>query len=143
MFPSLALRVGEISDTHQKGRHTTTHRALYRLPDGGLLIDVPGMRELRVADVETALDSVFDEIAALAEQCRFADCQHDSEPGCAVQQAIANGQLDNRRLDSYRKLLRENAQATATIAEKRAKFRDFARVVKQAKSIKQAGKDAS
>jgi ribosome biogenesis GTPase len=126
-----------IRETDAKGRHTTTHRALYRLPGGALVIDVPGMRELRVADVEAALDDVFDDIQALAAQCRFGDCAHESEPGCAVKKAIEAGSLDERRLLSYRKLQRENDQATATIAERRAAERGFARVVDQAKNWKQ------
>lgn len=126
-----------IRETDAKGRHTTTHRALYRLPGGALVIDVPGMRELRVADVEAALDDLFDDIQALAAQCRFGDCAHDSEPGCAVKQAIEAGSLDERRLVSYRKLQRENDQATATIAERRAAERGFARVVDEAKNWKQ------
>jgi len=125
-----------IREADAKGRHTTTHRALYRLPDGALLIDVPGMRELRVADVEAALDDVFDDIQALAARCRFGDCAHDSEPGCAVKEAIEAGRLDERRLLSFRKLQRENEQATATIAERRAAERGFARVVDEAKNWK-------
>jgi ribosome biogenesis GTPase len=120
-----------------KGRHTTTHRALYRLPRGGLMIDVPGMRELRVTDVDEALAEVFDDIELLAEQCRFGDCAHDAEPGCAIKAAIETGELDARRLASYQKLQRENAEATATIAQRRAKERGFARVVAEAKDWKQ------
>ncbi len=126
----------DIREQDKKGRHTTTHRALYRLPDGGLMIDVPGMRELRVADVEEALAEVFDDIEELALGCKFSDCKHDSEPGCAVKAAVENGSLDPRRLASYQKLRRENAQATATIAERRAHERGFARVVEQAKWVK-------
>jgi ribosome biogenesis GTPase len=126
-----------IRETDAKGRHTTTHRALYRLPGGALVIDVPGMRELRVADVEAALDDVFDDIQALAARCRFGDCAHESEPGCAVKRAIEAGRLDERRLLSFRKLQRENDQATATIAERRAAERGFARVVDEAKNWKQ------
>jgi ribosome biogenesis GTPase len=128
---------GGIREQDQKGRHTTTHRQLHVLPTGGLLIDVPGMRELRVADVEESLDTVFQDIAQLATQCRFGDCQHESEPGCAVLQALAEDRLEARRLDNYKKLLRETAFATATLAEKRAHGRDFARLVKQVKLLKQ------
>jgi ribosome biogenesis GTPase len=87
-----------------KGRHTTTHRSLHLLPDGGLLVDNPGMRELTLADVESGLERLFADVAELAAQCRFGDCRHEAEPGCAVQAAIAAGELDPRRLDSYRKL---------------------------------------
>jgi len=128
---------GTIREDDKKGRHTTTHRELHILPSGGLLIDVPGMRELRIADVDSGIEAVFDDIESLAEECRFGDCQHESEPGCAVQRAVADGTLDSRRLANYRKLLRENALATSTLAEKRARDRDFSKMVKSVKTIKQ------
>jgi len=129
---------GEIREQDRKGRHTTTHRQLHALPDGGLLIDVPGMRELRVADVDQSLSTVFKDIEALATQCRFADCHHDSESGCAVMKAIETDSIDSRRLSNYKKLLRENAQATTTLAQKRQQGKDFARMVKEVKRIKQS-----
>lgn len=94
-----------------RGVHTTTHRQLIRLPHGGLIIDTPGMRELQLVD-ENGLDEVFSEIEALAEQCRFRDCRHHSEPGCAVKAAVEDGTLPEERLDHYRKLAKE-AQANA------------------------------
>lgn len=133
---SLAL-TGEIRDDDKKGRHTTTHRELHILPSGGLLIDVPGMRELRVAEIKGSLDAVFDDIDTLAAQCKFADCSHETEPGCAVRRAIEAGDLESRRLANYKKLLRENALATATLAEKRAQGRGFAKMVKEVKAMKQ------
>jgi ribosome biogenesis GTPase len=127
----------EIRDRDKKGRHTTTHRSLHKLPTGGLLIDVPGMRELKVADIDQSLSTVFEDVESLASLCQFIDCSHQSEPGCAVQQAIKAGQIEKRRLNSYLKLCRENSLATITLAEKRAKGREFAKVVKQAKFWKQ------
>jgi len=127
----------EIREQDKKGRHTTTHRQLHALPSGGLLIDVPGMRELRVAEIEHSLGAVFADIETLAEHCRFADCKHESEPGCAVLRAIDENKLDSRRLANYQKLRRENALATTTLAEKHAQGRSFARIVKQAKQLKQ------
>lgn len=128
---------GDVREQDKKGRHTTTHRELHMLPAGGLLIDVPGMRELRVAELDQSIDSVFADIQLLATQCRFADCGHEAEPGCAVRQAIQNNELDDRRLANYRKLQRENALATATLAEKRSQDRNFAKMVKAGKRIKQ------
>jgi ribosome biogenesis GTPase / thiamine phosphate phosphatase len=125
----------------QKGRHTTTHRALYKLPTGGLLIDVPGMREIKVADIEQSLGTVFEDIESFAALCQFSDCSHQSEPGCAVRQALEAGDLDERRVSSYMKLCRENSLATMTLAEKRAKGREFAKVVKRAKSFKENKND--
>ena len=128
---------GGIREQDKKGRHTTTHRELHRIPSGGLLIDVPGMRELRVADVEQSLAAVFEDIERLATQCQFADCKHETEPGCAVLKAIEDGTLDRRRLLSYRTLQREKVLASATLAEKRARGRSFGKMVKEVKRLKQ------
>jgi ribosome biogenesis GTPase / thiamine phosphate phosphatase len=90
-----------------RGRHTTTHRELIRLPGGALLLDTPGMRELQLWADESALDETFADVAALADSCRFNDCAHGSEPGCAVRAALADGSLPPVRWESYRKLQRE------------------------------------
>ncbi len=97
-------------DAHDRGRHATTRRQLFALPDGGLAIDTPGMRSFGLLDSESLGDS-FAEIAALAARCRFRDCQHHGEPGCAVDAAIDAGELDPGRLDSLHKLARELAAA--------------------------------
>ena len=86
-----------------KGRHTTTHRALYPLPGGAWLLDTPGMRELRLGEAAEGLAEVFDDIERLAGQCRFRDCSHDREPGCAVRAAVDTGELDLRRLQNWRR----------------------------------------
>jgi ribosome biogenesis GTPase len=90
-----------------RGRHTTTHRELVLLPGGGLLLDTPGMRELQLWAGEESLDGAFEDVTALADDCRFSDCAHDSEPGCAVKAALAEGSLPRERWESYRKLQRE------------------------------------
>lgn len=90
-----------------KGRHTTAHRELVVLPTGGLVIDTPGLRSVGMTDVSEALEVVFAEVQELADECRFADCVHETEPGCAVLAALESGDLPERRLHSYRKLLRE------------------------------------
>ena len=92
-----------------KGRHTTTHRQLVALPGGGLIIDTPGMRELQLWEADGGIDQAFDDIAELAGECKFRDCAHETEPGCAVLAAIESGELEESRLASYRKLLRELA----------------------------------
>ena len=97
----------EVRHGDDHGRHTTTCRELILLPQGGMIIDTPGMRELQVWGDDTALHSTFDDVEALARQCRFRDCRHDNEPGCAVQQAITAGALAPKRLVNYRKLQRE------------------------------------
>ncbi|MCB1754458.1 MAG: ribosome small subunit-dependent GTPase A [Gammaproteobacteria bacterium] len=128
---------GDIREQDKKGRHTTTHRELHILPSGGLLVDVPGMRELRVAEIDQSIGTVFEDIERLAGKCKFGDCKHETEPGCAVLEAIADHKIDSRRLANYKKLLRENALATTTLAEKRSQGRNFAKMVKEVKLIKQ------
>jgi ribosome biogenesis GTPase len=90
-----------------EGRHMTSHRQLIALPGGGAIIDTPGLREAQLWAGEDALGEVFDDIEELARRCRFTDCAHETEPGCAVKAALADGSLDNGRFQSYRKLQRE------------------------------------
>lgn len=111
-------------DVDGKGRHTTTTRNLLVLPGGGVLIDTPGLRGVGLWDAETGVGQVFSEIAELAERCRFHDCAHEAEPGCAVLAAVDTGELPERRLQSYRKLQRENQRIVAkTDARLRAEIR--------------------
>ncbi|PPS77162.1 MULTISPECIES: ribosome small subunit-dependent GTPase A [Streptomyces] len=111
-------------DVDGKGRHTTTTRNLLLLPGGGVLIDTPGLRGVGLWDAETGVGQVFSEIAELSERCRFHDCAHEAEPGCAVLAAVDSGELPQRRLESYRKLLRENQRIVAkTDARLRAEIR--------------------
>lgn len=102
-------RVSEVREGDDRGRHTTTHRELFRLPDGALMIDTPGMRELQLWDADEGFRGAFDDIERLAATCRFNDCKHQREPGCAVRSAIADGSLEKARFDSYLKLQRELA----------------------------------
>ncbi|MDN3021758.1 ribosome small subunit-dependent GTPase A [Streptomyces sp. S.PB5] len=111
-------------DVDGKGRHTTTTRNLLALPGGGVLIDTPGLRGVGLFDAESGVGQVFSEISELAEQCRFHDCAHEAEPGCAVLAAVEDGSLAERRLESYRKLIRENQRIVAkTDARVRAELR--------------------
>ena len=111
---------GSIREDDDKGRHTTSRRSLIPLNLGGLIIDTPGMREIQLAECRTGIASTFADVVQLAEECRFSDCQHQSEPGCAIRKALDAGTLDRRRLENYLKLLREEALNSATLAEKRA-----------------------
>lgn len=104
LLPTQAVR-----EHDDRGRHTTTHRELFVLPSGALLIDTPGMRELALWDAEAGLDTAFADIEALARTCRFANCQHQLEPGCGLKGALERGELDPKRYDNYRKLQRELA----------------------------------
>ncbi|WP_210582716.1 ribosome small subunit-dependent GTPase A [Streptomyces sp. GESEQ-4] len=111
-------------DADGKGRHTTTTRNLLLMPGGGVMIDTPGLRGVGLWDAETGVGQVFSEIEELAARCRFHDCAHEAEPGCAVLAAIDSGELPVRRLESYRKLLRENQRIVAkTDARVRAEIR--------------------
>ncbi|MCS0455950.1 ribosome small subunit-dependent GTPase A [Vibrio diabolicus] len=127
---------GHIREDDSKGRHTTTSRSIHLLPDGGILIDTPGMRELQLADCEVGVSEAFSDIEVLAQRCRFGDCQHQAEPGCAVQAAIENGKLEVRRFNNYQKLLREQAFNGATLAEQRAQSRQFGKLTRNAMSDK-------
>nr|WP_229877461.1 ribosome small subunit-dependent GTPase A [Streptomyces bluensis] len=118
------MEVQATRDVDGKGRHTTTTRNLLALPGGGVLIDTPGLRGVGLWDAGTGVGQVFSEIEELAAECRFHDCAHAAEPGCAVLAAVDSGALPERRLDSYRKLLRENQRIVAkTDARVRAEIR--------------------
>jgi ribosome biogenesis GTPase len=101
----------EVRDSDSRGRHTTTHRELFELPGGALLVDTPGIRALEVLGADDGVDAAFDDVNDVAAACRFSDCRHDGEPGCAVRAALADGSLSEERLASHRKLERELARA--------------------------------
>ena len=111
-------------------------RSLHRLPTGGWLIDTPGMRGLGVADVAAGIAATFPEISEVEGNCRFRNCEHVSEPGCAIQAGIAAGDIDPERLKRFQKLVREDAQATETIAQAHSRGRKFGKIVKAAQSRK-------
>ncbi|MGW5378565.1 ribosome small subunit-dependent GTPase A [Nocardia sp. NPDC003999] len=127
VFATTAVR-----DTDKKGRHTTVHRELRPLPGGGTLIDTPGLRGVGLWDAAEGIEKTFSDIETLAAQCRFGDCAHHGEPGCAVREAIDNGELTQRRLDSYDKLARENEWMRARTdkrlqAERERAWRDISK----------------
>jgi ribosome biogenesis GTPase len=111
-----------VREDDSRGRHTTTHRELFVLPTGALLIDTPGIRSLEVAGADEGIETAFDDVATLAEQCRFNDCRHDGEPGCAVQAAITAGDLPEARLASFRKLERETAHEARRSGDRAAQI---------------------
>lgn len=125
LMGSAAQATGGIREDDARGRHTTTAREMFALPSGAWVIDTPGMRELRVGAVETGMNAAFDDIERLAAQCRFHDCRHQGDRGCAVEHAIAAGTLDGRRLANYRKLQREAAQAARSTKERREHDRHY------------------
>lgn len=110
---------GSIRETDGRGRHTTTHRQLVRLNSGVLIIDTPGMRELGLADSSDGLDTAFADVESYLGKCRFSDCRHESEPGCAIRTAIAAGELDAARWESYRKLTLEAKSSEEMLRRKK------------------------
>jgi len=120
-----------IREDDSKGRHTTTSRSLVILESGGLILDTPGMREIQLADSREGISSTFTDIEVMAQQCKYADCQHQSEPGCAVREAVADGELEQRRLNNYLKLLREDAFNSASLSERRANDKSLGKFYKR------------
>ena len=130
-----------IREDDDKGRHTTTGRSLHILPSGGLLLDTPGIRELQLADCGQGIEETFTEISELAAQCKFSNCRHQNEPGCAIHAAIESGELDARRFNNYQKLVHEQSVMAASVAEKRARSRSLGRYYRSvmSESRKQKG----
>jgi ribosome biogenesis GTPase len=134
-------KVKEVREHDGRGQHTTTHRELILLPQGGLVLDTPGMRELQLWDGEESLHLAFDDIEALARDCYFNDCRHKDEPRCAVRAALAEGVIDAARYQSYEKLQKELKQVAirqdinAQIAEKK-KWKKLTRLASQRGQMK-------
>jgi ribosome biogenesis GTPase len=119
----------EVREDDARGRHTTTHRELFLLSNGALVLDTPGMREFGLWEADEGVDETFGEIVELAARCRFADCSHRFEPGCAVQAAVSSGRLDAGRLKSYRRLAHELAEQP-TPAQRRERDRPFHKAIR-------------
>ena len=126
-----AIATQAIREDDAKGRHTTTRRELHLIPRGCLVLDTPGMRELQLADTASGIADTFEDIQTLSAQCRFGDCQHQREPGCAVRDGIEHGRLDPARLHRWRKLLAEDSFNSASLAERRTKERAFGKMVRR------------
>ncbi len=127
------MRTDAISDSTNKGRHVTSHREMIVLENGGILIDNPGMREVGIADSSGGLEITFDMIVSLSKNCRFKDCSHTSEVGCAVLEAVENGEIDKSSYENYLKMEREKAHFEATVAEKRNRDKLFGKIMKNYK----------
>jgi ribosome biogenesis GTPase / thiamine phosphate phosphatase len=121
-----------IREADAKGRHTTTARQLVAMPGGAWLIDTPGMRTIKIGAAAAGVSAVFDDLEALARTCRYRDCSHEGDPGCALAAAVASGSLEARRFTSYLKLRRETAQAARTLRERREIERRLGRLYKRA-----------
>lgn len=131
-----SIETKAIREIDSRGRHTTTRRQLHCVPSGCMVLDTPGMRELQLTDAASGISDVFADLHALSVQCRFGDCQHDVEPGCAVRAALENGEIDEARLGRWRKLLAEEAFNSANLAERRSKDKAFGKMVRRVKKQK-------
>ena len=130
------MKTNAISTSTNKGRHVTSHRELVVLDNGGILIDNPGMREVGMADSGSGLEVTFDMIMALAESCKFKDCTHITEVGCAVLAAVERGEIDRDSYENYLKMEREKEHFESTIAERRKKDKELGKIVKSFKKNK-------
>jgi ribosome biogenesis GTPase / thiamine phosphate phosphatase len=130
LAPDKHLLTQEVREKDGKGRHATTRRELFLLDNGGLIIDTPGMRELGHIGVEEGISETFADILELAEECRFSDCTHTSEPGCEVLAAMKDGTLSTRRHENYLKLKKESDHHSRTLLEKRRKDKAFGKMIK-------------
>lgn len=127
------MKTGDISGSTNKGRHVTSHRELVILENGGILIDNPGMREVGITDTESALENTFNVITSLSKGCKFKDCTHTGEKGCAVMEALEKGQLDHGAYDNYLKMEREKSHFESSLAERKKKEKDFGKFLKNYK----------
>jgi ribosome biogenesis GTPase / thiamine phosphate phosphatase len=135
------MKTDAISISTHKGRHITSHRELILLENGGIIIDNPGMREVGIAYNSGGLETTFDKISDLSQKCRFKDCTHTSETGCAVLEALENGKLDQSTYENFMKLEREKKHFETSVAEKRKKEKSFGKIVKDyiKKDVKNRG----
>ncbi|MCG6187857.1 ribosome small subunit-dependent GTPase A [Maribellus maritimus] len=127
---SEVLKTSAISSSTQKGRHTTSHRELIVLPNKSIVIDTPGMREIGLTDNADGIELTYDEISELAKQCRFNDCSHTSEKGCAVLRAVEDEMISEAMLENYKKLLREQLHFSSSVKEKRQKSKERGKMIK-------------
>ena len=124
------LKTGQISHSTNKGKHVTDHRELFVLENGGIIIDTPGMRELGMTDNTEGIKTTFQEIFDISLNCKFPDCKHFNETGCAVIEALNNGTIDKDSYDNYQKIHKEQERFQTTIAEKRKKDKAFGKMIK-------------
>lgn len=125
-----------IREDDAKGRHTTSTRQLHGIPEGCMVLDTPGMRELQLTDAISGIGDLFSDIRDFANQCRFRDCQHETEPGCAVLSALERGDIDTARLKRWRKLIAEEAFNSANLAQRRKKDKEFGKMIRLNKTKK-------
>ncbi|TKG93795.1 ribosome small subunit-dependent GTPase A [Puteibacter caeruleilacunae] len=134
------LKTNEISESTQKGKHTTTHRELFILDNESIVIDTPGMREVGISSNAEGIASTFDQIVQYATHCKFKDCTHTNEVGCAILDAIDSGELSYGTYESYMKLQREQQHYSKTVMEKKQQDKSFGKMVKRVKQLRKNNK---
>lgn len=127
------MKTDAISQSTNKGRHITSHRELIVLENGGILIDNPGMREIGIADTTSGLETTFDQVISISRNCKFKDCTHTNEKGCAVIEAVERGEIDKSSYNNYLKMEREKMHFESTLEEKRKKDKEFGKMLKNYK----------
>ena len=132
------MKTNTISTSTNKGRHVTSHRQLVILEKGGIVIDNPGMREVGISDSSGGLEMTFETIIHLSKMCKFKDCTHTTETGCAVLAALDRGEIDIGSYENYLKMEREKVHFESTVAEKRKKDKAFGKMMKQYKSTRKS-----
>lgn len=130
---TLSIETQAIREDDAKGRHTTTSRQLHIIPGSCVVLDTPGMRELQMTDAASGIQDLFADLHALSTQCRFRDCLHISEPGCAVLKALNDGEIDEARVSRWRKLVAEDAFNSASLAQRKIKDKAFGKMIRQVK----------
>lgn len=139
LYGKEVMKTSEIREEDSRGRHTTTSRNLIMLPNGAMIIDTPGMRELGMWDADVGISKTFQDVEKYIGLCKFSDCTHSNEPGCRILQAIKNGELSEERYDQYLKLKKESEYNTDTqlyLKDKKEKFKEIAKINKSNKKIK-------
>lgn len=130
LFGDDAIETASVREDDDKGRHTTRHRQLHFLPDGCAVMDTPGMRELQLAEAQDGVEEVFSDLTALAEQCRFRNCKHETEPGCAIRAALNADVFDEARLARWNKLAAEEQANTAAMAKRKSAGKALHKTIK-------------
>jgi ribosome biogenesis GTPase len=127
------MKTDALSQSTNKGRHITSHRELIVLENGGILIDNPGMKEVGIVDTAYGLESTFDKIFSLSQNCKFKDCTHNNETGCSVLEAVGKGEIDRSSYENYLKMVKEKTHFESSVAERRKKDKDFGKMLKNYK----------
>lgn len=136
----IKMETGEISESVGRGKHITTHRELIPLVNGGILIDNPGMREVGMTDNPEGFDKTFEQITTLSRECKFSDCTHTTEIGCAVLSAVEKGEIDSDSLENYFKLERESAHFSSTLLERKAKDKKLGKMIDEVKKFQKTNR---